>query len=147
MLELDKLFAKKPFVYFINGEYYAFGFGVCAKCSRSGKVCRYYTEYLECKDNKNITSSEAWKVYRKVETIAETVKSEDGYSVLEKKFRNFNFTKENFDEIERQLLDITKYFRDNHLIEYCENSEHVKLPLEILSRSEIKQKGIPTDKE
>lgn len=49
MLNLKELFKKRPFIYYIDGEYYALGAGVCSCCCSKGTYLtlpKKYEDYL-----------------------------------------------------------------------------------------------------
>ena len=46
MDNIDKIFGQHPFIYHINGKYYAFGAGVCAECDgNSALLERRYKDF------------------------------------------------------------------------------------------------------
>ena len=50
MLNLKELFKKRPFIYYIDGEYYALGAGVCSCCCSKGTYLtlpKKYEDYLK----------------------------------------------------------------------------------------------------
>jgi hypothetical protein len=121
MLNLEELFKKRPFIYYIGGDYYAFGSGVCAKCNNNGK--RYptlpgkYENYVTVKD-KDISQKEAWEIYHKLWFVADAVKDDENNYNLKEQFENLQFTEKEKEEVERQLSELVDFFRRNHLVDY-----------------------------
>lgn len=121
MLDLEALFNKRPFIYYVDDEYYAFGQWVCTKCNEYSNYTTLqsrYDNYLAVKD-KDISQDEAWNVYRRVASIAEITESIETKSALIRKFEEYNFSEDEKAEIEKQLLEFVKFFHDNRLSEYC----------------------------
>ncbi len=121
MLDLEELFKKRPFIYLINGDYYAFGCGVCSSCNRYGNYVtlpRRYENYLAIK-NEEVSSKEAWDVYRKLVSIADGVKDrEDVHIGLVQKFQELELDEESCLELEKQLSDMVDFFQRNRLADY-----------------------------
>ena len=89
MLEVEKLFNKQPFIYFVDGIYYAFGVGVCARCDKyEGYVTLplKYQRYADALKNEKITQEEATEIYRKLRFIANGVKDKEEHFNLTEKF-------------------------------------------------------------
>lgn len=120
MLNLEELFKKRPFIYFIDGEYYAFGMGVCAKCNRRVNYVTLptrYENYISVK-NKDISQRDAWNIYRKLVSVADNVKAGEEHTNLHQKFEEIGFTNEERDEVEKQLLDLVEFFVKYHLVDF-----------------------------
>lgn len=120
MLDLEKLFKKRPFIYLINGDYYAMGCGVCSLCNKYGKYVtlpKRYKNYLAIK-NEKVSSEDAWDIYRKLVSIADRVKDMEDPGDLEKKFQELEFDKESCIELEKQISDMVDFFQRNRLTDY-----------------------------
>lgn len=120
MLNIDELFGKRPFIYFISGEFYAFGTGVCARCNLNGTYVTLptrYTTYIEAKRIK-ISDADAWNAYRRLVSVAEAVKNDVEHTQLTAKFEKMGFTVEEKEEINIQLRDMVKFFKEHNLVEY-----------------------------
>ena len=121
MLNLKELFKKRPFIYYIDGEYYALGAGVCSCCCSKGTYLtlpKKYEDYLKIK-NRSVDSDEAWEVYRKLSSIADMIKSREENVNPEQKFKELGFNEKNCDELENQLQEMVEFFERNYLLNYC----------------------------
>ena len=117
MLNLKELFKKRPFIYYIDGEYYALGAGVCSCCCSKGTYLtlpKKYEDYLKIK-NRSVDSDEAWEVYRKLSSIADMIKSGEENVNPEQKFKELGFNEKNCDELENQLKEMVEFFERNYL--------------------------------
>lgn len=120
VLNLEELFKKRPFIYYIDGEYYAFGMGVCAKCNEKVNYVTLptrYENYVSVKA-KDISQREAWNIYRKLVSVADNVKDREKYTNLPQKFEELGFTNEERDEIEEQLSDLIEFFVKYRLVDF-----------------------------
>lgn len=120
VLDLEELFKKRPFIYYIDGEYYAFGMGVCAKCNKKVNYVTLPTRYenyvlVKAKD---ISQRDAWNIYRKLVSVADNVKDGEKHTNLQQKFEEMGFTNEERDEIEKQLSDLVEFFVKYRLVDY-----------------------------
>ena len=78
MLDIEELFKKTPFVYFVRDDYYAFGGGVCEKCNNGQRTIPLlplrYSEYLNLLNNQDTLQNDAWNAYRRIVNIAKNMK-------------------------------------------------------------------------
>ena len=122
MLDLEKLFKMRPFVYYIRDDYYAFGDGVCTKCNNKygnpATLLNRFNRYIEALKSENISKNDAWEVYRKVNSVAENKRQHELQIHAKEDFDKFEFTNDEKDEIQRQLEQVVKFFVDNHLSDY-----------------------------
>lgn len=116
---IQKLFKQHPFIYRINGHYYAFGTGVCIELDeRFVTLKSRYERYLLAMD-KDMNRLDAWQIFHKLMAIADNAKSEHGYEGNELiKFQNFNFTSDEIDELKTQVEQYITYFRKHRLQDY-----------------------------
>lgn len=122
----NELFKKRPFIYLVDGRYYAFGEGVCAKIPYTVDnksinpitLPDVYNNYLEIL-NDNANSFDKWQIYYKLNGYAETVMTNIGHKkVKEKDFNSFKFTENDLLSIQKQLNTMVKMFKDNDFVEY-----------------------------
>lgn len=118
----NELFKKRPFIYLVDGKYYAFGEGVCAKIpytvdnklNNPITLPDVYNNYLEILDDSNANSSDKWQIYYKLNEYAETIKTNIGHKqVKEEDFNSFNFTENDLLSIQKQLNTMVKMIKDN----------------------------------
>lgn len=121
MLDLDELFKKRPFIYCIDGTYYAFGTGVCSRCDNDGNYVtlpKRYQNYSEALKANNISQKEAWDVYKKLVSVADAVKTNEEHIHLMDQFDKLNFSATDKTEIENQLKNLVKFFKQHELGEF-----------------------------
>ncbi|MGN0274465.1 MAG: hypothetical protein ACI4DT_06760 [Chordicoccus sp.] len=123
MLSLEELFKKDPFIYFIDNVYYAFGTGVCARCNSHGReyigLPRRYNTYTSLLKEESVDYDSAWKAYRHLVSIAETVRDQENDRLhLTEKFAALQFSDEDKAEIEHQLDQLVEFFEIHHLADY-----------------------------
>ena len=122
MLDMDRLFNSRPFVYYVRDDYYAFGNGVCMKCNNESErhiiLPNKYERYLNALNDKDISQSDAWEVYRKVNFVADNDKATDDHLHLKNQFMAFDFSDDEKDEIQRQFELFVNFFKANKLGEY-----------------------------
>lgn len=125
MLDLEKLFKIRPFVFFVREEYFAFGSGVCKRCNNEHgnpvTLPLRYERYLAALKQEGIAQSDAWDVYRKVNSVAENIQSLDDHLHLPEKFEKLNFSDSEKESIQKQLEQVVSFFRDNRLGDYYRN--------------------------
>lgn len=69
--------------------------------------------------NEEVSSKEAWDVYRKLVSIADGVKDrEDVHIGLVQKFQELELDDESCLELEKQLSDMVDFFQRNRLADY-----------------------------
>lgn len=122
MLDLEKLFKIRPFVFYVRGDYFAFGSGVCMRYNNQQRnpimLPLRYEKYQDALKHVNITQKDAWDAYRRVNAIAENNQSIDDYPHLQKKFEQLQFSDEEKESIQQQLDQVETFFRKNHLCDY-----------------------------
>lgn len=122
MLDLEKLFKIRPFVFCVRGDYFAFGSGVCMRCNNQQRnpimLPLRYEKYQDALKQVNITQKDAWDAYRRVNAIAENNQSLDDYPHLQEKFEQLHFSDEEKESIQQQLDQVVTFFRKNHLCDY-----------------------------
>ena len=107
MLDIEELLKKTPFVYFVRGDYYAFGGGVCEKCNNGQRTIPLlplrYSEYLNLLNNQDTLQNDAWNAYRRIVNIAKNMRGANGKQSLQEQFNSFGFTEKEQEEIQQQL--------------------------------------------
>ena len=99
----DELNKKNPFLYYVRGEYYAFGTGVCGKCQNSIRVQEAYRMYATGR-NEKLTPQQAAETFKHVKNVAEeTCSRVRSMEEFEENFSKMNFSEENLNEIEKQV--------------------------------------------
>lgn len=121
MLDLEELFKKRPFIYYVNDVYYAFGTGVCARCDKNGTYVTLpsrYQNYLDAVKDDSISQSDAWDIYRKLVSVADSVKDGGDHIHLLELFEKMNFSNTEKTTIEIQLKQLVEFFRKHDLVEF-----------------------------
>ena len=107
MDNIDKIFGQHPFIYHINGKYYAFGAGVCAECDgNSALLERRYKD--------------SWEIFHKLSAEASFAgkKSEERIRTKEC-FDKMNFSEEDKTNLKKQIDRYRKYWKEHHLSQFC----------------------------
>ncbi|MBR5598106.1 MAG: hypothetical protein IKW30_11970 [Lachnospiraceae bacterium] len=109
---IEKLFKQYPFIYFINGEYYALGTGVCAKVNLGSITLKArYERYISAL-NERITDQEAWKIFHKLIMEADFVKEKEKmYGCERDVFKELNFTETELSELEVQVQQYIEFWK------------------------------------
>lgn len=118
MLNLEKLFKNRPFIYLINDVYYAFGTNVCTKCEKEGRymlLSSKYQSYIDAQKDDSISQKDAWEIYRKLTFDAELVAHNAEHTHLFEQFEEMNFSNADKSEIESQLKNLMVFFEKYHL--------------------------------
>lgn len=120
----EELFKKRPFIYKIDGDYFAMGFGVCTKIpylvgSKSKNpvtLSLRYDRYIEALKNAELSDDEARKVFNKLSSCAEMIGSDIGKSKIKKEdFDQLGFGKKQLEELSRQLNTMVGFFKKYRL--------------------------------
>lgn len=99
----DELNKKNPFLYYVHGEYYAFGMGICGKCENSLRVQEAYNMYTVGR-NEDLNQHEAAETFKHVSCVAEeTCAKVRSMEEFEENFSKMNFSEEDLNEIEKQV--------------------------------------------
>ena len=120
MDNIDKLFGQHPFIYHINGKYYAFGAGVCAECDgNSALLERRYKDFEDSLGIK-LDDKEAWEIFHKLSAEASFAgkKSEERIRTKEC-FDKMNFSEEDKTNLKKQIDRYRKYWKEHHLSQFC----------------------------
>lgn len=115
---IEKLFKQHPFIYKIDGEYYAFGNNVCSKCNhRSASLKSKYNTFVQ-NSGKELESLEAWRIFHAVMFEAEFIRDKSKvYDCLEE-FTRIGFNEQNIKELEQQIDRYIDFFQINDLLQY-----------------------------
>lgn len=116
---IDKLFGQHPFIYYINGKYYAFGFGVCVECDgNSALLERRYKDFEDSLDMK-LDDKEAWEIFHKLSAEASFAgkKSEECIRTKEE-FGKMDFSEEDKTNLKKQINRYRKYWEERHLSQF-----------------------------
>ena len=112
---IEKLFKQHPFIYYINGKYYAFGVNACAECSYDAiSLKNRYDAYLKVLED-GLMTDVAWDVFEGRKLEAKFIADHDNNS---KKFEDFKFNQEEMKILEKQIEDYVKFFSKNNLHKY-----------------------------
>lgn len=115
MLNLEKLFKNRPFIYLINDVYYAFGTNVCTKCEKEGRymlLSSKYQSYIDAQKDDSISQKDAWEIYRKLTFDAELVAHNAEHTHLFEQFEEMNFSNADKSEIESQLKNLMVFLKN-----------------------------------
>lgn len=115
MEDMRELFRKIPFIYRIQGEYYAFGSGVCEKCYKSEMLVTRYEDYLKIMDE-DVEDEDAWLPFLRVFFVANNAKGREPDENAYQKFSELGFDEESLLELQRQMDDMVDYFRKHHML-------------------------------
>lgn len=116
---IEKLFNQYPFIYFVDGKYYAFGDGVCSLCDCKSVLLESRYRNFEASINMDLTVEEAWRIFHKLVSEAEFVKNEKGFCVHTKKeFLNMSFSDKQLLEIETQVDRYITYWKKYKFSQY-----------------------------
>ncbi len=111
---INKLFGQHPFIYYINGKYYAFGVNVCTECDgRSGFLESRYKAFEESVKN-DITDEEAWKIFHKLSSEASGAKTKSIVHAKEE-FAKLNFSEDDIKELTKQIERYRSYWEEHNL--------------------------------
>lgn len=116
---IEKLFKKIPFIYYVNGDYYALGSLTCKRCGEKYVTLPvHYKRFIDNLDEE-LTQLEAWKLFHKVEMDADFVREMEGKCIKpEEEFLKFEFSEEEVKEIDAQLERWVDFFKKYNLKEY-----------------------------
>lgn len=67
---INKLFGQYPFIYYINGKYYAFGTNVCTECNGKSLLLESKYKAFEESIKNDVTDEEAWIIFHKLSSEA-----------------------------------------------------------------------------
>ena len=111
---IDKLFKQHPFIYFINGKYYAFGVNVCAECD--GKSVLLESRYKDFEESlkSDVTDKEAWRIFHKLSCEASGAEDRS-YVNTKDEFAKLNFSEDNMKELTKQIERYVNYWKEHHL--------------------------------
>lgn len=99
----DELNKKNPFLYYVRGEYYAFGTGICGKCENNLRVKEAYEMYMTGR-NIELTEQQAVVTFKHVSCVAEETHAKvHSTEEFEENFSKMNFSEEDLNEIEKQV--------------------------------------------
>lgn len=115
---IEKLFRQQPFIYKINGKFYAFGNRVCSECDdRSVLLEARYNTFVQ-NSNKELESLEAWKIFHAVMFEAEIIRNRNMTHDCLEEFMRIGFNGENIKELEQQIDKYIDFFQRNGLVQY-----------------------------
>lgn len=115
---IEKLFKQHPFIYKIDGKYYAFGNNVCSKCNnRSVSLEAKYNTYVQ-NSGKQPESLEAWKIFHALMFEAEIIRDKNMICDCLEEFARIGFDEQNIKELEQQIDRYIDFFQRNHLVQY-----------------------------
>ena len=123
MIDLERLFKIRPFIFFVREDYYAFGAGVCKIC-KDGQdnpisLEPRYIVFREALNRNDISQKEAWEIYHKVNAEAEFIRINADPMRLFDQFEDLQFTDKEKDSIQEQLKQLAEYYEKHKLFEYC----------------------------
>lgn len=116
---MKKLFNQHPFIYKINGKYYALGGRVCAECKidiptlelRYDKYCKAFVE--------PISQSGANDIFRKLKSVAEFIKDQEGECENpQEEIKKFKFTSLEMKTLENQVEKYIEFWQKYRLRDF-----------------------------
>lgn len=111
---IDKLFKQHPFIYHINGKYYAFGVNTCVECDgRSGLLESRYKNFEESLKI-NVTDEEAWRIFHKLSCEASRAETKNIVHAKEE-FIKLDFSEDDIKELAKQIERYRSYWLEHHL--------------------------------
>jgi len=116
---IKKLFGQHPFVYLIDGKYYAFGTNVCAEFNNGSVLLKSrYERYLMALDKK-VDEDEAWDVFHELVAEASALRCQnEGVENTLTKFNKMNFDQRQITELAKQVQQYVEYYVDNKLFKH-----------------------------
>lgn len=110
---MEKLFKQYPFIYCIDGEYYVFGNGVCERCSHSIISLKQDYKVFEENVDKELNRNEAWKIFYKLLSCAETTKClyEQNGTKTSVDISKFDFNEHQMNELRLQVQRYVDFWR------------------------------------
>ena len=113
---IKKLVKQRPFIYYINDEYYAFGVGVCTICDNILVKSRY--DRLNAID-KNADTEQVVKIFKDLIGSATTARDTKGVSLDSKaEFEKIAFNKLELEELKKQIKRYVTLWKEYKLYEY-----------------------------
>lgn len=116
---VEKLFKQHPFIYRIQGEYYAFGNGVCVRCNDKSVLLESRYKNFELNAEANLEPLEAWKIFHVVVSEAKHQGDFQESRDVISQFEKIGFNEQAMDELEKQVDRYIKYYRDNGLSRFA----------------------------
>ena len=117
MKYIEKLFKQYAFIYFIDGEYYAFGTGVCSKVDTGSVLLKSrYKDYVFALNNQ-VEEREAQRIFHKLVMEADSVK-EKSYNKEMESFNKLKFTETNLKELEIQVEQYIEFWKKYNLKDF-----------------------------
>lgn len=115
-MSFERAFKKHPFVYLLNGNYYAFGQKTCGLLS-SGYITLpgHYEKYINALDS-NISDADAWRIYHKLSFIASVEENPAISEMFE--FEKLGLNSKEIQELDIQIDKLETFFRKHSLGEY-----------------------------
>lgn len=111
---INKLFGQYPFIYYINGKYYAFGVNVCVECDDNSAFLESRYKAFEESVKNDITDEEAWRIFHKLSCEASGAETKSFVHTNEE-FAKFNFSEDDLKELTKQIERYRKYWLEHHL--------------------------------
>lgn len=111
---IDKLFSQHPFIYYIDGEYYAFGVNTCTKCDGKSVLLESRYKNFEESIKNDVTDEEAWRIFHKLWCEASGAQKR-GFAKTKEEFAKFNFDGKNMEELNKQIDRYIDYWQEHHL--------------------------------
>ena len=107
---IEKLFKQHPFIYFIDGCYYAFGSGTCIKLDDSSILLKPRYDAYIASQNEDLKQYDAWCIFHKLMAEASAAQNKEGYKgngmLL---FDKIEFTKDQIEELSNQVKQYVDY--------------------------------------
>lgn len=111
---IDELFKQYPFIYYIDGKYYAFGVNTCAECDGRSKLLESRYRHFEESFENDVTDQEAWRIFNKLSCEASGADRRD--LVREKEeFARFNFGEDAMKDLKKQIDRYRNYWKEHRL--------------------------------
>lgn len=115
----ENVFAHHPFIYYVDGKYYAFGSGVCAEVDNGSVLLELkYKEYLSAQI-KNVDNVTAWRIFHRLVSEAVNFRNQKGIDInTAEKFHKLKFSSTQLIALEKQRMQYVDFYQKHNLIEY-----------------------------
>ncbi len=116
---VENVFNHHPFVYFIDGKYYAFGNGVCAEFDNGSVLLESrYRKYLSALIE-NVDNDTAWSIFHKLVFEAEALRNQKGIEFnTTEAFQKLNLGSVQLKELEKQRKQYVNFYQKYNIIEH-----------------------------
>lgn len=111
---INELFGQHPFIYYINGKYYAFGTNVCTECNGKSLLLESRYKAYEESFKSKVTNEDALTIFRKLSLEASGAETKSIVHAKEE-FTKLNFSEDDIKELEKQIERYRNYWLEHHL--------------------------------